>query len=210
MGMRSLYYHHSPGRFFAFATEPRAILVLPQTPYRINEARIADYLVGDARGHRQDEHLLRGGLPPAAGTHDDRHAGRDATAAVLGAGAGARASPALGRGVRRGVSRGVHRGGAVPAAHRRPVGFDAQRRHGLGLGRGGGEPAARGREPRAVAHVLGGIAGRRRRHRDARHPRRLDDGRSRPHDRELRRAGRPAARPGAAHCGRWRSPSTAT
>ena len=47
LGLRCLYYHHSPGRFFAFATAPRAILVLPQTPYRINEARIADFLVQD-------------------------------------------------------------------------------------------------------------------------------------------------------------------
>jgi asparagine synthase (glutamine-hydrolysing) len=50
MGMRQLIYHHSPGRFFAFATEPSAILVLPQVPYRINEARIADYLVTELEG----------------------------------------------------------------------------------------------------------------------------------------------------------------
>jgi asparagine synthase (glutamine-hydrolysing) len=50
MGMRCLYYHHSSGRFFAFATEPGAILVLPQTPYRINEERIADYLVQELEG----------------------------------------------------------------------------------------------------------------------------------------------------------------
>ncbi len=44
-GMRPFYYHYAPGRFFAFASEPRAILVLPQVPYRINEGRVADYLV---------------------------------------------------------------------------------------------------------------------------------------------------------------------
>jgi len=44
-GMRPFYYHHTPGRFFAFASEPKAILVLPQIPYRINEGRIADFLV---------------------------------------------------------------------------------------------------------------------------------------------------------------------
>ena len=48
--------------------------------------------------------------------------------------------------------------------------------------------AAGGREPRAVAHLLGDLTGRRRRARDARHPRCLDDGRSRSHDRELRRS----------------------
>ena len=50
MGMRQLVYHHSPGHCFAFASEPRAILVLPQVPYRINEARIADYLVQELVG----------------------------------------------------------------------------------------------------------------------------------------------------------------
>ena len=67
MGMRQLIYHHSPGRFFAFATDPRAILVLPQTPYRINEARIADYLVEELEGIDKTstffEEVFR--LPPA-------------------------------------------------------------------------------------------------------------------------------------------------
>jgi asparagine synthase (glutamine-hydrolysing) len=67
MGMRSLYYHHSPGRFFVFATEPRAILVLPRTPYRINEARIADFLVDQLEGIDKTstffEDVFR--LPPA-------------------------------------------------------------------------------------------------------------------------------------------------
>ena len=67
MGMRQLIYHHSPSRFFAFATEPRAILVLPQTPYRINEARIADYLVQELEGIDKTstffEEVFR--LPPA-------------------------------------------------------------------------------------------------------------------------------------------------
>ena len=49
-GIRPFYYHHTPGRFFAFASEPRAILVLPQTPYRINEGRIADFLVSELEG----------------------------------------------------------------------------------------------------------------------------------------------------------------
>jgi asparagine synthase (glutamine-hydrolysing) len=50
MGMRPLLYHHSPGRFVAFASDPAAILVLPQTPYRIDEGRIADYLVTPLEG----------------------------------------------------------------------------------------------------------------------------------------------------------------
>lgn len=66
-GMRPLYYHHTPGRFFAFASEPRAILVLPQTPYRINEGRIADFLVSQLEGIDKTstffEEVYR--LPPA-------------------------------------------------------------------------------------------------------------------------------------------------
>ena len=49
-GMRPFYYHHTPGCFFAFASEPRAIFTLPRTPYRINEGRIADFLVNQLEG----------------------------------------------------------------------------------------------------------------------------------------------------------------
>lgn len=44
MGMRQLIHHHQPGRLFAFATEPAAILALQEVPKRINQERIADYL----------------------------------------------------------------------------------------------------------------------------------------------------------------------
>jgi asparagine synthase (glutamine-hydrolysing) len=44
-GMRQLYYHHKQGAQFMFGTDARAILVLPQVPYRINQGRIADFLV---------------------------------------------------------------------------------------------------------------------------------------------------------------------
>jgi len=44
-GMRPFYYHHAPGKLFLFASDARAILVLPQVPYRINDGRIADFLV---------------------------------------------------------------------------------------------------------------------------------------------------------------------
>lgn len=43
-GMRRLVYHHVPGKLFAFATEPEALLAHPSVPNRINEARIADFL----------------------------------------------------------------------------------------------------------------------------------------------------------------------
>jgi len=44
-GMRPLYYHHLQGQHFLFASDARAILVLPQIPYRINDGRVADFLV---------------------------------------------------------------------------------------------------------------------------------------------------------------------
>jgi len=45
--MRPLYYFHAPGKLFAMASEAQAILVLEQVPHRLNEGRIADYLLGD-------------------------------------------------------------------------------------------------------------------------------------------------------------------
>jgi asparagine synthase (glutamine-hydrolysing) len=45
LGIRPFYYYHDPQRIFIFASEPRAILVLKQVPYRINEGRIADFLI---------------------------------------------------------------------------------------------------------------------------------------------------------------------
>ena len=44
-GMRPFYYHHRPGLHFVFASDARSILVLPQVPYRLNQGRIADFLV---------------------------------------------------------------------------------------------------------------------------------------------------------------------
>jgi asparagine synthase (glutamine-hydrolysing) len=66
-GVRPFYYYHDPGRIFVFASEPRAILVLKQIPYRINEARIADFLVTQLEGIDKTstffEEVYR--LPPA-------------------------------------------------------------------------------------------------------------------------------------------------
>ena len=44
LGVKPLYYHLSDHTFVA-ASEVRAILNVPQVPKRINEARLADYLV---------------------------------------------------------------------------------------------------------------------------------------------------------------------
>ena len=46
-GMRPLYYHYSPGHFFLFGSSPKSILVLPKVPYKINDGRVADFLVGE-------------------------------------------------------------------------------------------------------------------------------------------------------------------
>lgn len=43
MGAKSLYYHYS-GKEFAFATEIKALLCLPEVPRRLNEVKVADYL----------------------------------------------------------------------------------------------------------------------------------------------------------------------
>lgn len=46
MGMKQLIHCHLPGRLFAFASEPHAVLEAEGVPRRINELRIADYLAG--------------------------------------------------------------------------------------------------------------------------------------------------------------------
>jgi len=44
-GVKPFYYHHRPGRLFAFASEIKGLLALPDAPRRLNETRVADYLV---------------------------------------------------------------------------------------------------------------------------------------------------------------------
>ncbi len=43
-GVRPFYYHHCPGRIFAFASEIKALFCLSDVPQRLNEVRIGDYL----------------------------------------------------------------------------------------------------------------------------------------------------------------------
>lgn len=43
-GVKPLFYHHRQGRLFAFATEIKGLLALPDVPRRLNETRVADYL----------------------------------------------------------------------------------------------------------------------------------------------------------------------
>ena len=44
-GMRPFHYHYAHAQRFLFASDPRAILVNPQVPYRINDVRVAEFLV---------------------------------------------------------------------------------------------------------------------------------------------------------------------
>ena len=43
-GVRPFYYHHQPGRLFAFGTEIKALLAISDVPERLNEVRVADFL----------------------------------------------------------------------------------------------------------------------------------------------------------------------
>lgn len=44
-GVKPFYYYHHSGRTFIFASEIKALLCLPEVPRRLNETRVADYLV---------------------------------------------------------------------------------------------------------------------------------------------------------------------
>jgi asparagine synthase (glutamine-hydrolysing) len=47
MGVMPFYYHHSPGKAFIFASEVKAILTQPEVPRRLNETKVADFLVAE-------------------------------------------------------------------------------------------------------------------------------------------------------------------
>ncbi len=46
MGVRPFYYYHAPGQVFAFASEIRALATLPGFTPRLDDAHLADYLLG--------------------------------------------------------------------------------------------------------------------------------------------------------------------
>jgi len=64
MGVKPLYYHAS-GRLFAFASEIKALLELPDVPRRLNETRMAEFLlmIGEDKAITFFEDIHR--LPPA-------------------------------------------------------------------------------------------------------------------------------------------------
>jgi asparagine synthase (glutamine-hydrolysing) len=64
LGVRPFYYYDSPS-LFAFGSEIKALLYLPEVPSRLNETRVADYLLGDFQDYSSTfyRNILR--LPPA-------------------------------------------------------------------------------------------------------------------------------------------------
>lgn len=64
MGVKPFYYYRSP-RVFVFASELKALLRLPQVPRRLNEVRVADYLMPmlEDKASTFYQQILR--LPPA-------------------------------------------------------------------------------------------------------------------------------------------------
>lgn len=66
-GMKQLIHAHRPGRLFAFASEPEAVVRAPGIPCRLNEARIADFLEDYLEGVDCTSTFFEGvhRLPPA-------------------------------------------------------------------------------------------------------------------------------------------------
>jgi asparagine synthase (glutamine-hydrolysing) len=66
-GLRPLYYYCRPGKLFAFASEIKTLLCLPEVPRRLNELRVADYLQGIFNDKTSTfyQDIVR--LPPAHG-----------------------------------------------------------------------------------------------------------------------------------------------
>jgi len=64
-GVRPLYYYYGPGRFFACASEIKALLCLPKVPRQLNEVNVGDYLAGISEDKAATfyQNILR--LPPA-------------------------------------------------------------------------------------------------------------------------------------------------
>jgi len=49
-GVRPLFYHHQPGKLFAFASSAEALLAVRDIPRTLDEGRLADALVGELEG----------------------------------------------------------------------------------------------------------------------------------------------------------------
>ena len=67
LGVKPLCYHATPGRLVGVASTPNALLVLGEVPYRLNEGRIADFLIDELEGIDKTSTFFEGvyRLPPA-------------------------------------------------------------------------------------------------------------------------------------------------
>ncbi|MBE9213093.1 lasso peptide isopeptide bond-forming cyclase [Plectonema cf. radiosum LEGE 06105] len=65
MGVKPFYYYYQPGKIFAFGSEIKALLCLPDVPQRLNEIKVGDYLESNFQDkvHTFYQDILR--LPPA-------------------------------------------------------------------------------------------------------------------------------------------------
>jgi asparagine synthase (glutamine-hydrolysing) len=64
MGVKPFYYYHD-AHLFAFATEIKALLALPHVPHRLNEARLADYILSELDDAASTLYAGIERLPPA-------------------------------------------------------------------------------------------------------------------------------------------------
>lgn len=64
-GVKPFYYYYKPNQFFAFGSEIKALLCLPQVPQQLNEVRIGDFLavMMEDKSITTYQDILR--LPPA-------------------------------------------------------------------------------------------------------------------------------------------------
>ncbi len=81
LGVKPIYYHHQPNRLFALASEENALRALPAVPLRINEGRIADFLVSELEGIDKTSTFSANihRLPPACWITVDRNGLRTQT-----------------------------------------------------------------------------------------------------------------------------------
>ena len=134
-GSRPFYYHFAAGARFVFASEPRAILVLPQVPFALNEARIADYIVEELEWSDYTSTFFEAidRLPPAHQLTVSPSGFR--MSGVLAGTGRAGAETIVRRRVQGGIPRRIHsRGEGENRRTRRARRDDAERRHGLGFG----------------------------------------------------------------------------
>ena len=65
-GVRPFYYFHQAGQRFVFGTEIKAILTFPDIPRRLNEAKIADYMLASFEDKARTFYVDINRLPPAS------------------------------------------------------------------------------------------------------------------------------------------------